>query len=336
MSRPKVLHLIDDTTAGGVTRVVDHVVTSPELASDAKHRLKVIKTGRDWLHHRHADVIVSHLSVNWRNLPRFLMLRLCNPKARLIHVEHSYSESFVRLNVRRKARFNRLLRLAYGLFDRIAAVSHAQGEWLCRFGAVPAGKLALIRSFVDLSEFGSLPPVEGSVRVIGAIGRLEAQKGFDALISAFRSSGRSDLELHVFGTGSEEEKLKALAAGDPRIKFQGFAEDPVAAMRSVDAVVMPSRWEAYGLVAIEALAARRLVFVNDIDGLRDHLPLGARVVPTEMPGAWHSVFDAMPKEPLGRSEPHHIHRLEMEFLNAWKAEVLPAGTGRASTKIAST
>ena len=137
--------------------------------------------------------------------------------------------------------------------------------------------------------------------------------------------------MHVYGTGSEEEKLRTLAAGDPRIKFQGFAEDPVAAMGSVDAVVMPSRWEAYGLVAIEALAARRLVFVNDIDGLRDHLSLGARVVPTEMLGAWQAEFDNMPKEVFGRSEPYQLNRLEMEFLDTWKAEVLPARTSQAST-----
>lgn len=323
MTRPTVLHLIDDTTAGGVTRVVDHIVTSPELAKGADHRLQVLNAGRDWLGHRHADVIVSHLSVNWRNLPRFVALRLCNPRARLIHVEHSYTENFVRLNVRRKRRFNLLLRLAYRLFDRVAAVSHAQGEWLFRMGAVPARKLAFIRSFVDLSAFDALPPVGGSVRVIGALGRLEAQKGFDEIVSAFRKSGRSDLELHIYGTGSEEEKLRALAGHDPRIKFKGFAKDPVAAMAKVDAVVMPSRWEAYGLVAIEALAARRLIFVNDIDGLQDHLSLGAQVVPAETPGAWQRVFDNMPREAFGRSAPHQIDRLKTEFLETWKAEVLP-------------
>lgn len=336
MSRPMVLHLIDDTTAGGVTRVVDHIIASPELARDADHRLQVVKTGRDWPCQRHADVIVSHLSVNWRNLPRFIALRARNPQARLIHLEHSYTESFVRLNVHRKARFTLLLRLAYRFFDRIGAVSHAQGEWLCRIGAVPARKLAIIRSFVDLSAFESLLPVEGSIRVIGAIGRLEAQKGFDDLISAFRNSGRSDLELHLYGTGSEEEKLRALAAGDPRIKFQGFAKDPVAAIRSVDAVVMPSRWEAYGLVAIEALAARRLLFVNNIDGLHDHLSSGARVVPAELPRAWQSVFDNMPKEAVGPSEPHHLKHLNREFLDSWQAEVLSARKSQLLTRTAST
>ncbi|MEM6496167.1 MAG: glycosyltransferase, partial [Pseudomonadota bacterium] len=224
MSKPKVLHLIDDTTAGGVTRVVDHVVTSPELAQNANHHLRVIDGIRADVRCPWADVIVSHLSVNWRNLPLLLALKLGNPQARLIHVEHSYTEAFVRLNVQRKARFYLLLKVAYRLFDKVAAVSQAQLEWLSRIGAVGARRLTLIRSFVNLSDFEALNPAKGSIRVIGAIGRLEHQKGFDNLIRDFRKSNRSDLELHIYGTGSEKETLKALAQNDSRIVFKGFAK----------------------------------------------------------------------------------------------------------------
>ena len=69
-----------------------------------------------------------------------------------------------------------------------------------------------------------------------------------------------------------------LANGDPRIEFKGFAPAPVAAMAAVDIVAMPSRWEAYGLVAIEALAAKRNLLVSSIDGLKDHLEKGAQAV----------------------------------------------------------
>lgn len=322
MRRPRVLHLIDDTTAGGVTRVVDHIVTSPKLAQDADHRLLVVDGKRGGLRHKDADVIVSHLSVNWRNLPRVAALRLCNPHARLIHIEHSYTESFVHLNVHHKRRFNLLLRLAYGLYDRVAAVSHAQGVWLRRTGTVPARKLKIIRSFVDLSAFEALAPAAGPIRVIGAIGRLEPQKGFDALIREFRSADRPDLELHIYGTGSEEAKLRALAGSDPRIKLKGFVTDPVSAMENVDAIVMPSRWEAYGLVAIEALAARRPLFVSGLDGLRDHLSWGAREVPNDVPGAWRLAIEEMPREAISGSRSQSLDCLEGEFLDAWKTEAI--------------
>lgn len=323
MRRTKVLHLIDDTTEGGVTRVVDHIIASPELARDADHRLLVLDGEGRGLRHEDADVIVSHLSVNWRNLPRFTAMRLCNPRARLIHIEHSYTESFVRLNVRRKRRFNLLLQLAFGQFDRVAAVSDAQFAWLRRIGVVPARKLTTIRSFVDLSAFEALAPVAGPIHVIGAIGRLEPQKGFDALIQEFTNTDRPDLELHIYGTGSEEGKLRDLAGSDTRISFKGFAADPVAAMENIDAVVMPSRWEAYGLVAIEALAARRPLFVSGLDGLRDHLSWGAREVRHDLPGAWRVAIEGMNAEAIGGSKPQSLRCLETEFLKAWRTEAKP-------------
>ena len=85
--------------------------------------------------------------------------------------------------------------------------------------------------------------------------------------------------MHLYGQGEEEDTLRALAVGDKRIQFKGFAASPTAAYAQVDAVIMPSRWEAYALVAIEALSAGRGVLCADIDGLRDHAASGAKVVP---------------------------------------------------------
>ena len=119
------------------------------------------------------------------------------------------------------------------------------------------------------------------MRVFGAIGRLDRQKGFDTLVTAFRTLPQADIALHLYGQGEEEASLRALAADDPRIHFKGFAADPTRPYAEVDAVVMPSRWEAYGLVAIEALSAGRPVICADIDGMRDHAESGAKVVPLE-------------------------------------------------------
>ncbi|WP_245848251.1 glycosyltransferase [Actibacterium ureilyticum] len=299
---------------------MDHIITSPELAKHADHRLQAITGGSAGFSRMKADVIVSHLSISWRNLPRLAALRICNPGARIVHVEHSYTENFVRLNVPSKKRFYRLLRLSYGLFDNVAAVSLAQQDWLARIGAIRPEKLTLVRSFVDLSAFQALPVNDGPIRVIGAIGRLEPQKGFDVMIRAFRACERTDLELHFYGTGSEGAALKCLAGGDPRIRFMGFCPDPVSAMGKVDAVVMPSRWEAYGLVAIEALAARRPLFVNGLDGLRDHLSSGAVEVPADTQEGWRDVLDQMPRNAVSCRMPQAIQRLETEFLDAWSTQ----------------
>lgn len=293
MSRLRVVHLVDDTTAGGVMRVLDHIMRAQKLAEQATHSLQCVPRGRVLMQRIDADVIVSHLAVSWRTLPMLAGLRLAHPRTPLIHVEHSYTAHFTRHNVIRKRRFATLLRTAYALFDHLVAVSHAQGAWLVQSGAVKRSKLTVIQSCVDLSAFRGLSAPKGPVQVIGAIGRLDAQKGFDTLVQAFRKTTNPDIALHIYGEGSEESTLRALAASDSRIQFKGFAPDPVAAMAAVDAVAMPSRWEAYGLVAIEALAARRPLLVNAIDGLSDHLPRGAQKVDHQDIPAWQKAIETL-------------------------------------------
>ncbi|WP_168769475.1 glycosyltransferase [Yoonia sediminilitoris] len=269
--------MIDDTTAGGVMRVIDHVVTSPELAKEATHVMRQVARGKVAFKGFDADVIVSHLSISWRTLPALLALRLFHPQTKLIHVEHSYTRAFMEYNVAKERRFKSLLRLGFGLFDRIVAVSDGQRQWMRDDALVADHKLSLVRSYTDLGAFLKLPAASGDLRHFGAIGRLDRQKGFDLLIEAFRKSNNANLRLTIFGEGEEETSLRALAQGDPRIHFAGMASNPVEAYRKVDAVIMPSRWEAYGLVAIETISAGRTLFCSAVDGLADHRCIGAQV-----------------------------------------------------------
>ncbi len=274
-ARPKVLHLVDDATAGGVMRVVDFICTSAEMAKLADHRVLHTQRGQIVSRRLDADVIVSHLAISWRSLPALLALRASYVAKPLIHVEHSYTEGFVALNVSNKRRFSTLLKVAFSLFDRVVAVSEAQASWISSRGYCKASKLKTVQSCVDLAPFRAIPLREGPVRIFGAIGRLDEQKGFDTLIHSLKACTAPELELHIYGEGSAEPLLRRLAAEDGRISFKGFAPDPVTAYAQVDAVVMPSRWEAYGLVAIEALSAGRRLLCANVDGLNDHRVGGA-------------------------------------------------------------
>jgi glycosyltransferase involved in cell wall biosynthesis len=325
---PTIIHLVDDTTAGGVMRVIDFLTTDAGLNATATHEVVRVMRGQPCPPLERADAIVSHMALSWRALPALGALRALHPRKPMIHIEHSYTEGFTAHNVARRARFKTMLKLSFALFNRVVCVSNAQAVWMIKERLVTADKLNTIQSCVDLSAFRALEAPQGSVKVFGAIGRLEPQKGFDTLIRAFRRCATPHLALHVIGEGAQESRLRELAQGDSRIVFQGFRANPVRALDGIDVVVMPSRWEAYGLVAIEALAAGRKLVCAGVDGLRDHAPHGARLINTNYVGALSDALEQEVHAPPLRADSAAIRtsdRLEQNFREGWDFLLREAG-----------
>jgi glycogen(starch) synthase len=108
------------------------------------------------------------------------------------------------------------------------------------------------------------------------LGRLEiAQKGLDMLIDAFsRLPGDVRGELLLAGDGPDEAAVRAMAdergVGD-RVRFLGRVPpgERFDLLAQVDLVVMPSRYETFGMVAAESLAVKTPVLAFDINCLRN-------------------------------------------------------------------
>lgn len=266
----RIAHLVDDTGPGGVTRYLDFLSQDPAMQDFAHHEVIAVPRANPAIRHIDADIIVSHLAITWRGLAGLMLLRARHAGTPLVHVEHSYSSGFVASRVTARTRFQALLRCAYALFDRVVSVSEGQRFWLVSRHLVAANKVDVIHPCVDLSAFRALTPVTGPARIFGLIGRFDTQKGFDIAIRAFRALPDPDVRLNIYGGGAEEAALRNAAGEDSRIRFHAFVSDPVSAMAQCDAILMPSRWEPYGIVALEARAAGRLLAVSFIDGLRDH------------------------------------------------------------------
>lgn len=318
----RIVHLVDDTSPGGVTRFLEYLRTSEAAATFGQHDVIPVKVGLSRPSSFDADVIVSHVVLSWKNLPFIFALRAKHPGTPLIHIEHSYSPAFEQLHVTSKRRFRAMLTVSLSLFDRVVAISEAQKSWLRSAAGVGDKKLALIPSYVDLSEFLAIAPVTGDIRSIGAFGRLDPQKGFDILIPAFQKASLEGVTLEIFGDGPERSHLEALAGGDPNIIFHGFSDDPASAMASVDALAMPSRREPYGLVAIEAMAAGRALLVSRVDGLIDHARSGAISVERLTVEDWSRALAALPRltdTNKRRQARHNAARAEGQFIRGWSA-----------------
>lgn len=145
---------------------------------------------------------------------------------------------------------SRLYRRAFGL------VTMTRGA-LAYFPRRMRRREWVIPNPVTLPESVSGP--RGATRLT-AVGRLVPQKGFDLLLDAFaRVAPRfPEWNLVIWGEGPDREALERqrdrLGLSD-RVAFPGVSKTPGGWMESADAFVLSSRFEGWGIVLLEAMAA---------------------------------------------------------------------------------
>ncbi len=103
------------------------------------------------------------------------------------------------------------------------------------------------------------------------LARLTPEKGVDVVIDAMRSlSPDAPIRLKIAGKGPLEDKVKALAAEDPRVEFLGFVagEEKHELFSKADALLMPSLWyENAPVVITEAHAYGLGVIGSDLGAI---------------------------------------------------------------------
>ena len=103
--------------------------------------------------------------------------------------------------------------------------------------------------------------------IVLAAGRLRPQKDFRTLIKAFACVLEyADARLVIMGGGDERQSLEALVAEkglSERIAFLGAVDNPYAHMARADVFVLPSLWEGFPNVLVEAMASGVPVISTD-------------------------------------------------------------------------
>lgn len=152
---------------------------------------------------------------------------------------------------------------------------------------LPPGSVSTIHNGVPDERRPPAPrPRPGPL--IGAIGRLEPQKGFDLLIRALREVDNASLVL--VGDGSEREPLERLARElgvAERITWIGWTDRVRSYLETFDVFALPSRFEGFPLAMLEALLARAAVVATDVGSVAEAVHDGETglLVPAEDPAA---------------------------------------------------
>ena len=186
------------------------------------------------------------------------------------YVITEHSSSILMLNIAPSVR--RRIRDAYRNAARVVAVSSAlKASVDCITGRSSA---TVLPNTVD-SEYFSLPSTPRTTKpfVFLAVGDLVPSKRFDLLIRTFALLHRQerDTRLVIVGDGKQREHLKNLAtlhSVRDAVKFTGALSRPAVRqqMWEANALVMPSDFETFGVVLIEAMATGLPVIVTRCGG----------------------------------------------------------------------
>jgi L-malate glycosyltransferase len=144
------------------------------------------------------------------------------------------------------------------------------------YNAIDTNKVNKIVSKISPTDLKSELAIPKGVPVIGAVSRLRHEKGIDILLETFNLLIRFGNKAHLLlvGSGPDEKKLKDTVQKyglSSYITFYGEAEWERATqlMALMDIVVVPSRFEGFGLTAAEAMAAGKPVVASDTSGLKE-------------------------------------------------------------------
>ena len=176
------------------------------------------------------------------------------------------------------------------LTDRAIAVSGSTRDFLVRERFVPAERVRLIWNGAPLDEFAPVPReralavrsglgIAEEALVVGAVGRLNDQKGHRYLVEAAARilDQRPEVRFLFAGDGDRMDSLKTQArdlgiAG--QVVFAGHRTDVPDVLGAIDVLAISSLYEGTPLTLFEAMAAGKAIVSTAVDGCREVLSDG--------------------------------------------------------------
>lgn len=209
--------------------------------------------------------------------------------------------------------------------SRLAAATTACSSWTAESAGRIAPRLAnaiVIPNGIDPGQWEPAPASDSPV--VAAWGRHVPQKGFDLLLDAWPLviEAFDSARLLLGGEGTETPALQARAHSS--VEFLGALDrQGVAAMlRRSRIVVVPSRLEPFGIVALEAMASGRPVVWSVHGGLQEATgALGWGVDPYDRSALARALVDALRADSDPRALRRHAEKFSWAILGQRYLEV---------------
>ena len=225
-----------------------------------------------------------------------------------------------------------LARWIIGRTDAVLAVSEPLARRAEELLGLAVGTVGVGR--IPLPVGLTATPIPPGERRVLTAGRASREKGFDVLLEALARPAASTVRATLIAEGPELAALEAQVAATglaDRVELRPLVPRRrlFALMAEHHVVVVPSRTEGLGMVALEALALGRPVVASAVGGLPTVVEDGVdgRLVPSDDPAALaEAVATVALRRPTARSaEPHRPEAVLAAHARAYGSAFAPAG-----------
>ena len=227
--------------------------------------------------------------------------------------------------------------------DRVVLNSAAVRDFASAEEGAPPDRIVVIPNGIDLAPYShpitrlalcaelGLP---NEAVLIGSVGRLTRQKGYDLLIEALAQSALTSAHLLLSGAGEEADRLTAQARQRglaERVHLLGYRRDVPRWLGALDLYVQPSRFEGMPNAVLEAMAAGCPIVASAVDGLQELIDDGGQgwlVQPEEASALAHTIDRALADKPEAHRRAQAAHRRAAEhyhlatMVDAWERLLL--------------
>lgn len=164
------------------------------------------------------------------------------------------------------------------LSKQVIAISNSVKSSLCKFELISSKKIFVLHNAIDYEKFFKIAASNkiliGKPIVIGTICRLEPQKGINYLLLAMKIilTKFPTVQLEIVGDGSLLQELKELTGKlgiSNSVKFFGKFADVIPFYSRMNIFILPSLYEGFGIVLLEAMSAGIPVIATNVDGIRE-------------------------------------------------------------------
>ncbi|WP_424767445.1 glycosyltransferase [Paenibacillus sp. sgz302251] len=148
--------------------------------------------------------------------------------------------------------------------DFIINISKHEYEMAVKYGLSSEKSVVVYNGVSDTPPTKHLPFATDETKInLLYVGRFDRQKGFDLLLEVFIGHEFPNVNLYLVGdTVLEEAASYEYPANAVKIGWVDHSEID-RYMEACDAVIVPSRWEGFGIVAIEALRNKKPVIASN-------------------------------------------------------------------------